>query len=497
VPEVPAAVIRPALVAIDLGAESCRVSLLRWPAVGAPTITMVRRFANAPWVPDHHQGPASFHWNLDRICAELEAGLRACAALASEGIASIGVTGWAVDYVRLDESGKPLGSPFCYRDPRTNEAFDRVHKILPPERLYALTGVQVQPLNTLYQLYADKMAGAASAPWLNLPEYILHWLGAPRIAEYTNATHTALIDPETRDWSEALFSILSLDRAAAPKVVPPGSALGPLREDLSSLPAFARTQLIAPACHDTASAVAGIPAGGVSDRRGDWAYISSGTWSLIGMVLPETHRTPEAGELGFTNLGAAGGGILFHRGLPGMWLLRQCLNCWESDRGWSFTELIAEARSLPPSRSLLDLDDPAFIPPGDMPARINAQRVRNGAAALSTDCDAAPLYANLIFRSLAARYGERLADIARITGRRPERICVVGGGSRNDFLNDLTAAATGIPVERCSVESSTLGNFSVQLARMQSDSQEQQDDGVSANSIAEQARILAGAQFSG
>jgi rhamnulokinase len=447
---------------------------------------MVRRFANSPW----DEGRAGFRWNLDRICEEIETALHACARLAAEGIASIGVTGWAVDYLRLDAHGHPATPPFCYRDPRTNAAFEQVHQILPPDRLYALTGVQIQPINTLYQLCADKLAGTPPAPWVNLPEYILHWLGAPRVAEYTNATHTALVDPESRDWSPAIFSALGLELSLAPKIVPPGSALGPLRTDLRSLPAFAHTQLIAPACHDTASAIAGIP-----PHKGNWAYISSGTWSLIGMVLTETHRTPEAGRLGFTNLGAAGGGILFHRGLPGMWLLRQCLNSWENDRGWSFTELIAEARSLPPSRSLLDLDDPAFVPPGNMPARINAQRVRLGAAPLSEDCDAAPLFANLIFRSLAARYGALLADIARIAGRRPERICVVGGGSRNDFLNDLTAAATGIPVERCSVESSTLGNFAVQLAQLNSDSQPQNNDPVSPASIAEQAHILAAARF--
>jgi rhamnulokinase len=486
---------RPALVAIDLGAESCRVSLLQWTAAAAPRITMVHRFSNAPWVPDHHQGTSGFRWNLDRICQELQTGLRSCADLAPEGVASIGVTGWAVDYVRLDPedsdaSGHPLAPPYCYRDPRTNAAFEQVHQILSPDRLYALTGVQVQPLNTIYQLYADKLAGAPPAPWVNLPEYILHWLGAPRIAEYTNATHTALVAPETRDWSPEIFSALGLDLSLAPKIVPSGSTLGPVRADLRGFPAFRNTQLIATACHDTASAIAGIPF-----HPGNWAYISSGTWSLVGMVVPETHRTPEAGRLGFTNLGAAGGGILFHRGLPGMWLLRQCLDCWERDRGWSFTELIAESRSLPPSRTLLDLDDPAFVAPGDMPARINAQRVRRGASPLSIDCDAAPLFANLIFRSLAARYGSLLADIARITGRRPERVCVVGGGSRNDFLNELTAAATGIPVERCSVESSTLGNFAVQLARLNSPASAHHADGVSAPAISEQASLLAAAQF--
>ena len=493
---------QPALVAIDLGAESCRVSLLRWPAVATPAIatpaittpaiTMVRRFANAPWLPDQPQGHAGFHWNLDRICEEIEAALHTCARLAPEGIASIGVTGWAVDYVRLapsgsDSSGKPLAPPFCYRDPRTNAAFEQVHRILPPERLYAITGVQIQPINTLYQLYADKLAAAPPAPWVNLPEYILYWLGAPRVAEYTNATHTALVSPETRDWSLAIFSALGLDRSLAPKIVPPGSALGPLRADLRRLPAFARTQLIAPACHDTASAIAGIPAGGPSDRGGNWAYISSGTWSLVGMVLSETHRTPEAGRLGFTNLGAADGGILFHRGLPGMWLLRQCLSHWEDQRGWSLPELVAETRCLPPPDALLDLDDQAFLPPGDMPARINAQRRRRGLPPLQAGCNAAPDYANLIFHSLARRYAAVLADIARITGHRAESICIVGGGSRNDYLNELTALAAGIPVERHAVESATLGNFAVQLARLESES----TDRLSASAVAHYAGVLA------
>ncbi len=215
--------------------------------------------------------------------------------------------------------------------------------------------------------------------------------------------------------------------APLPNSSPPARHSDICGADLRRLPAFADTQLIAPACHDTASAIAGIPAH-PSRQPGNWAYISSGTWSLVGMVLAESHRSPEACALGFTNLGAAGGGILFHRGIPGMWLLRQCLNTWEAERGWSLVELIAESRSLPASHTLLDLDDPAFIPPGNMPARINDQRRRQGSMLLSEEPDAAPLYANLIFRSLAQRYATVLADIARLTGRRPERICVVGGG---------------------------------------------------------------------
>jgi rhamnulokinase len=231
---------KPAVIAIDLGAESCRVSLLSW-REHAPSISMVRRFENSP--EDH--GQEGLRWNLDRICGELERGLRTCAELVPEGIASIGVTGWAVDYVRLDASGRPLAQPFCYRDERAQAAFKAVHAIVPAPTLYGRTGVQIQPINTIYQLYADKSSGvASSAPWVNLPEYILHWLGAPRIAESTNATHTGLIDADTREWSGTLFEALGLDIAAAPKLVSPGTALGPLRADLRHLPAFATTQLV-------------------------------------------------------------------------------------------------------------------------------------------------------------------------------------------------------------------------------------------------------------
>jgi rhamnulokinase len=468
---------RPALVAIDLGAESCRVSLLRWSGPD-PLISMVRRFGNGP----RYHGSAGWRWDLDRICCELEAALHTCAEFVPEGIAGIGVTGWAVDYVRLDASGRPLAPPFCYRDERTQRSMAEVHGIVPAESLYARTGVQIQPINTIYQLYADRCCGIpGSAPWVNLPEYILHWLGAPRVAEYTNATHTGLIDADTHQWSHEIFADLGLDRAAAPQIVPVGTALGPVRADLRRLPAFAETQLIAPACHDTASAIAGIP-----ERAGDWAYISSGTWSLVGVPLSRSLRTPQARSSGFTNLGAADGGILFHRGIPGMWLLRQCIDIWNRERGGSLTDLITEASRMAPPDHLLDLDDPALLAPADMMERINAQRKLHGLASLPSGADSAPHYANLIFHSLAVRYGSLLAEIAEMTGRRPHHICIVGGGSQNEYLNALTAQTTGLPVHRCPVESSTLGNFAIQWARI-----EQSTGLLQPQSIAEKVSALA------
>jgi rhamnulokinase len=451
---------RPALVAIDLGAESCRVSLLQWQGERA-AIRMVHRFANGPSLEGQ-----SVRWNLERICRELEQGLRQCAEGAPEGVASIGVTGWAVDYVRLDTHGRPLAQPYCYRDPRTQAAMAAVHERIRAERLYAITGVQIQPINTLYQLYADGFGGVpADAPWVNLPEYILHWLGAPRVAEYTNASHTGLLDAETRQWSGEVMEPLGLDAAAAPEVVGPGSVLGPVKQSLRAVPAYRQTRLIAPACHDTASAIAGIAA--LSEP---WAYISSGTWSLVGTLLPSPHKTVDACAQGFTNLGAASGEILFHRGIPGMWLLRQCMNAWEETAHCPVESLIAEARRLPAPESLLDLDDESFLQPGPMPERINMQLRARGMAPLPAGCEAAPRYANLIFHSLAARYAELMESVQTMTGKTLDRICVAGGGSRNEYLNRLTADATGLPVERCSAESSTLGNFAVQWARLENES---------------------------
>ena len=472
----------PSLVAIDLGAESCRVSLLQWKQE-QPFFTMVRRIANE--VKDH--GKNGLRWDFDHICTEIDAGLRACAATTTIPIESIGVTGWAVDYVRLDPAGNPIAPPYSYRDPRNTAATEAVHSILPAGDLYARTGIQIQPLNTIYQLYADKRSGIpGSAPWVNLPEYVLHRLGAPRIAEYTNATHTGLIDATTRTWADDIFAELGLDRTAAPGLVHPGTLLGPLRGPLAQLPAFAGTQLIAPACHDTASAVAGIPA----PSSGPWAYLSSGTWSLLGTVLPAPILTAEACRHSFTNLGFLGDQIMFHRGMHGMWLLRQCLDTLDQQRQWNLPEIIAEAAKLPEPDALLDLDDPTFATPGDMVARINRQRWQRGLPALPSESHAAPHYANLIFHSLAQRYTVLVDDLTRITGHRPEALYVVGGGARNDYLHALTARAVGMPVHRCSVESSTLGNFAIQWARLENPS-----GALHPQSVAAKASILAGVEF--
>ena len=466
---------KPTLVAVDLGAESCRVSLLRW-VDDQPEIQLVHRFANAP-VPE--QG--TLRWDMQRICDGVEEGLRACAELAPEGIAAIGVDGWAVDYVRLDPTGSPIANPFCYRDERTTVAQKEVHSRISADRLYSLTGIQIVTLNTLYQLYADGSQGLAqSTPWVNLPEFVLHHLGGKRVAEYTNATHSQLLAVHDRVWCAEIFAATGLDVKAAPQLVSPGSDVGRLEGALAWLPALRDTRLIAPACHDTASAVTGIAA-----RGDDWAFISSGTWSLVGCVLDSPCLSEDARRSNFSNEGGVGGKFNFLKNVNGMWLLRQCMQHWGSQgRSWTLDDLLKECATFPAPPCTFDVDDPKLLLPGNMPARINAQLARAGHSEISHE----PAMANLILHSLAARYATVVRDLANITGRRFKRIYVAGGGSKNGLLNRLTEEATGLKVVIGPAESATVGNFAIQLAALAGDYCA--ETGVTATAVAECAGRL-------
>ena len=452
-----------ALIAVDLGAESCRVSLLRWKQETAQ-IEVVHRFANGP-----EQRVAGLRWNLDRIVAGVDEGLRKCAAIAEEGVRSIAVDGWAVDYARPSEDGVVLQDPFCYRDPRCEAAQQSLHKRISAERLRELTGIQIQALNTVYQLYADRLDGAEETRWLNLPEYLLYLWGGDPVAERTNATHTGLVGLNV-SWCEEIFAAAELDIALAPRIVEPGTKVGIYRGKVADLRG---ASLIAPCCHDTASAVAGIPA--VED---DWAYISSGTWSLIGSVLNTPCNSAEASLANFTNLGAAGSRVLFHKGIAGMWLLRQCMTAWRTDDVISMIQKACSAPSFG-TDEWIDVEDPSLMLPGDMPARIAAQRARKHLRPVHEMHEVA----RLIFDSLAGRYASVLHALEDITGRKLRQIYVVGGGSQNELLNRLTAEATGLDVKRGCMESSTVGNFAVQLAAG--------EDDISASNIARWAARLA------
>jgi rhamnulokinase len=448
---------RKALIAVDLGAQSCRVSLLRfWH--DEPAVDVVHRFSNGPISSQH-----GLHWNIEEIWEGVQAGIRACAALAPEGIASIGVDGWAVDYVRMHESGYPEANPFCYRDPRTERAENAVHALVPAARLYELTGTQILRINTIYQLFADKLDGKDPAiPWMNLPEYITYRLCGCAVAEYTNATHSGLVAVGVHRWSKEVFEAVGLNLAAAPRIVATGTTAGKLRGDLAELSALQDTKVIVPACHDTASAIAAIPATG-----NDWAFISSGTWSLVGTVLDAPCVSDEARSQNFTNLGGVGGKICFLKNVNGMWLLRQCMDEWES-RGaiWKLEDLLVSCESQAAPSHLIDVDAPELMLPGNAIEKINAQLVSAGAKPVIPDSIGVPAIANLIFHSLAERYAKVLRSIETTAKKKLRRVFVVGGGNQNKVLNRLTRERSGLEVVLGSSESTTIGNFAVQLAAL-------------------------------
>ncbi|HEY8997671.1 MAG TPA: FGGY-family carbohydrate kinase [Edaphobacter sp.] len=437
-----------ALIAVDLGAESCRVSLLRWKE-GKPAIELVHRFGHQP-----QSTEGGLRWEFSRIVDGVEDGLEKCAEIATEGVRSIAVDGWAVDYVRLDKNGKAIAEPFCYRDPRNHRAEAVLHQRITRERLRELSGVQLQPINTIYQQHADHLKDAHAA-WLNLPEYLLYLWGGRPVAERTNATHTAMVGLDGK-WCEEVFDAAGIRIEDAPQLVEAGTIVGTYNGAIAKLHGVA---LIAPCCHDTASAVAGIPAEGE-----DWAYISSGTWSLVGTVLDRPCNTADAARENFTNLGAAGGRVLFHKGINGMWLLQQSMRTWQMTDVAALIEQARKATGFAASE-LIDVDDPVLSDPGDIPARINAQRAVRGLEAITDPVQ----MTRLIFESLAARYASVLQSIAEMTGKRFSKIYIVGGGSQNTLLNSLTEAATGLRVVRGAVESSTLGNFALQLAALDGD----------------------------
>jgi len=449
----------PARIAIDLGAESCRVSLLRF-IEGRPSVELVHRIPNGPI----HRG-ASLHWPLEDIVDGLEAGLRKAANRAPEGIASIAVDSWAVDYIRLGPGGKPLRDPFCYRDERTTASKHAADQILDPGQLFHRTGAQPLRINTVYQLMADPASGIdPRAPWVCFPEYVLHHLGAPRVAEYTNATHTGLVDVATGNWAPDLFQLLGIPIEAAPPIVPAGSLLGRLQGPLATLNAYRETQLIAPACHDTASAIAGI-----SSSLDSTAYICSGTWSLVGTLVQNPIVSPEAMDARYTNQGAASGGFCFHTNVNGMWLIKQCMDSWAAQgRRWTIEDLVEKAADCPPPEGTIDVDAEPLMLDGNMPARINAELVLRSLAPIADVAGNEPAFARLVFESLAARYATALEHLEQMLGRKLHRIHILGGGSRNQLLTRLAAERTGLPVETGHPESSTVGNLAVQLAASQS-----------------------------
>lgn len=438
-------------VAVDLGASNGRVLVAGWDGARFQ-LREVHRFGNGPV-----EVLGRLHWDVLGLWSEIRNGL----ARASAGgrPASIGVDAWGVDFALLDSAGALLSNPRHYRDPRTAGAPDRAYRIVAPETLYAVTGVQTMAINTLFQLFVmaesrDPQLDAA-AILLPIPNLFSYWLGAEGIAEYTHATTTQCLDARARTWADDLLGRLGIPSRIFPPLVAPGTVLGPVRAgvaaDLGSGPP---PRIVAVACHDTASAVGAIP--GLDPAS---AFISSGTWSLMGVELAVPVITDEARRAGFTNEGGLAGTTRFQKNLAGLWLVQECRRQWRQeglDREWD--ELLALAAVAEPFGAIVDPDAPELLAPPDMPAAIRAACTRSG----QRPPDGVGAIIRCCLESLVLRYRATLEDLERLLGRRIEVVRVVGGGSRNRLLCQLTADACGRPVVAGPAEATAMGNVMVQ-----------------------------------
>ena len=436
--------------AVDLGASSGRVMVGRV-APNELELTEVHRFPNDPI-----RLPDGLHWDILRLYSEILAGLRE-ANRAADGLVSVGLDSWAIDYGLLDEQGSLLGEPFHYRDDRTAGAVDAVHAVVAPGDLYARTGLQFLPFNTIYQLAAARGSPAfeAARTMLLIPDLIGYWLSGVRLAEVTNASTTALLDVHRRTWDTQLAEVLGIPPSLLAPLGAPGDVVGLLRDEVRrETGGSADTLLTLVGSHDTASAVVGVPASGSA-----FAYIACGTWSLVGVELEEAILTEESRAANFTNEGGVDDRIRYLRNVMGLWLLQESLRTWELEGDpEQLPALLIAAAELPAGGSLFDPDDPSFLPPGDMPARI--------AAALTHLDRPVPASRAALVRciidSLAAAYGRTVRDAARLSGRSVEVVHLVGGGARNSLLCQLTADACEVPVIAGPVEATAIGNVLVQ-----------------------------------
>lgn len=399
-------------------------------------------------------------WDFDALFAEVLEGLRAAgttAAVQGETIASIGIDTWAVDYGLVDAAGKLVAQPFSYRDDRSRAAVAPVHRKLEPERLYRTTGLQFLQFNTIYQLATEQDLDGLQA--LLIPDLIAFLLTGVRRTEATNASTTGLFDAVAGEWATEFFTALGLRKDLFPPLIQPGEAFGPLLPEVAAAVGLPReTTVVAVGSHDTASAVAAVPATAV-DGGENFAYISSGTWSLVGLELKHPVLTEASREANFTNERGVDGTIRYLRNVGGLWLLSECQRTWAQE-GFrpELTALLSAAGALPPSGPQINPDDPYFIAPDNMPERIRAA-VRRTGDVLPADPAA---ITRCIMDSLAAAYARTIMAAERLAGRMADVVHVVGGGSQNTLLCQLTANATGRPVIAGPVEATALGNVLVQ-----------------------------------
>jgi rhamnulokinase len=440
-------------IGFDLGAESgrCIVATLE---AGTITLKEVHRF------PTHNvQEGTSFHWDILAINGEIVEGLIKARKAFGPEFDGVAADTWGVDYVLVDPEGRVLGYPYHYRDSRTDGIMEEAFAVVPKEKLYASTGTQFAQFNTVFQLLAEQgqtlsLLGPADSMLL-MPDYLNFFLSGVKRAEYTIASTTGIADPRTRGWSWELIDTFGIPRKIFPPMIEPGTVLGTLRKELAHRTGLdPRTPVIASAGHDTASAVAAVPAAG-----DNWAYLSSGTWSLLGVELKDPVLTHDAMTCNFTNEGGVRGSTRFLKNIIGLWPIQECRRYWlEQGQEYTYAQLSDLARQEGLVSAWVDLNDPRFLKPGDMPLKISSYLNETGQSSREN----VGFIIGVVLESLAYSYRTTVQDVEKVIGKKIQRLHAVGGGIQNERLTQFTADAIGLPVLAGPVEGTIVGNIGVQ-----------------------------------
>lgn len=442
----------PLFIAVDLGAGSGRVFLAGLDE-SELLLQQIRRFQYPPSISAGH-----LRWDIPKIFAEIKDGLREAAARARElgrEIQSIGVDSWGVDYGLIDADGELVELPICYRDERTQSVMEEVFACKPREEIFRRTGIQFLEFNTLFQLYAHASEGipANARRLLLIPDLINFFLTGNCVSEYTNASTTQMLNAQTGEWDGDLLDCLSLPKHLLPEIVPSGTEVGSLRAELADELGMDAVRVVAPATHDTGSAVVGAPI------EAGCAYISSGTWSLVGVERDDVLINDDVARQNFTNEGGAFGTIRFLKNVMGLWILEACRKEWQQ-HGLvvDYDALLRDVAAIRGYGALIFPDDRRFLNPPSMLDAI-AMQLNETNQAMPSEPEAV---AKVILDSLAIRYASVLGSVASLTNQAIEGVRIIGGGSQNAYLNQATANATGLPVLAGPVEATVIGNVVVQ-----------------------------------
>lgn len=428
------------VLAVDLGAESGRVMAVHFDGSHLQ-LEELTRFPNTTVVVNNH-----LHWDFLRLWHDIQVGIAKGKALQPT---SIGVDTWGVDFGLLDKKGDLIANVVHYRDRRTDGMLEAVFAKVPQAEVFAQTGIQIMAINTLYQMMslveADSPQLTIADTFLTAPDLLNYWLTGAKVSEFSIATTTQMLDPRSGKWATSMLEKLGIPTHILPEVVPSGTKLG----EYDGIP------VIAPACHDTGSAVAAVPT-----QTSDFAYISSGTWSLFGLEVPQPVINAASQAANVTNEGGINGSIRLLKNIVGLWIIQQCRKTWAArGQNYSYAELVTLARQAPPLRSIINVNDPAFVPPGDHPQKVMDFCQRTAQPIPTTPGE----IVRTVLESLALAYRDVLQTLLTVSGRKANIIHIVGGGTQNELLNQMTANATGLPVHTGPIEATVIGNALVQL----------------------------------